>query len=472
MLLSKPFISNLLMVFTCLLAGYTLKAQELDEANFIKYTRLQGLSNNFISGIVQDSTGYIWIATHKGLNRFDGNTFQSIFKSSLHSPLPDNLLIRLHAQNSGEILGASHAGAFSFNPVTRRYKKFIIPCDSIIYFWTNEVFDITRDNRGNYIVSTKTGFYIFNTTGDLIKRYDYYSPSDAGKTELIFGGWVHSLSNGFTLQQNGLLGSLYDPGKNRIDTGFIAKNEITRNLITDHNGEMKMSWSGKNDELFILNTDRNSIDVTYIDSPQSRSNALPVMMIPDLGWESKLSFINDSLFVLTCINNGFYLFHYDKRDGRVFSDGRKYFEKNFCTGVFRDREGRIWIGTSDGLYKQNMNNSFFSFTDLSQQSPDLVDYGIRSVYVEGNSIYAGLLNEGGLLILNKKEGNITDHLKWTPGNSYSNTITNIFPYQKDTFWIATRKGILWFNKNNHHFGHLKIPPELDWTLKLKNQMSV
>ena len=251
--LSKPFLSILLMVFTCLLAGYTLKAQELDEANFIKYTRLQGLSNNYISGIVQDSTGYIWIATHKGLNRFDGNTFQSIFKSSLHSPLPDNLLIRLHAQNSGEILGASHAGAFSFNPVTRRYKKFIIPCDSIIYFWTNEVFDITRDTRGNYIESTKTGFYIFNTTGDLIKRYDYYSPSDAGKTELIFGGWVHSLSNGFTLQQNGLLGSLYDPGKNRIDTGFIAKNEITRKLITDHNGEMKMAWSGKNDELFILN---------------------------------------------------------------------------------------------------------------------------------------------------------------------------------------------------------------------------
>ena len=467
--LSKPFLSILLMVFTCLLAGYTLKAQELDEANFIKYTRLQGLSNNYISGIVQDSTGYIWIATHKGLNRFDGNTFQSIFKSSLHSPLPDNLLIRLHAQTSGEILGASHAGAFSFNPVTRRYKKFIIPCDSIIYFWTNEVFDITRDTRGNYIESTKTGFYIFNTTGDLIKRYDYYSPSDAGKTELIFGGWVHSLSNGFTLQQNGLLGSLYDPRKNRIDTGFIAKNVITRKLITDHNGEMKMAWSGKNDELFILNMDRNSIDVTDIDSPQSRSSPLSDMMISDLGWESKLSFINDSLFALTCTNNGFYLFHYDKRDGRVFSDGRKYFEKNFCTGVFKDREGRIWIGTSDGLYKQNMNNSFFSFTDLSQQSPDLVDYGIRSVYVEGNSIYAGLLNEGGLLILNKKEGNITDHLKWTPGDSYSNTVTNIFPYQKDTLWIATRKGILWFNKNNHHYGHLKIPPELDWTLNSKTR---
>ena len=73
-----------------LILGNQLHAQELDETNFIRYTRLQGLSNNFISGIVQDAQGYIWIATHKGLNRFDGKYFQSIFKSSSRSPLPDN----------------------------------------------------------------------------------------------------------------------------------------------------------------------------------------------------------------------------------------------------------------------------------------------------------------------------------------------------------------------------------------------
>ena len=71
-------------------------AQDLDETNFVRYTRLQGLSNNYISGIVQDSDGYIWVATHKGLNRFDGNNFMSIFKSSPRSPLPDNLLKYLH----------------------------------------------------------------------------------------------------------------------------------------------------------------------------------------------------------------------------------------------------------------------------------------------------------------------------------------------------------------------------------------
>src|SRR5579872_5413142 len=101
-------------------------AQDMDESNFIRYTRLQGLSNNYISGLVQDADGYIWVATHKGLNRFDGNNFLSIFKSSAHSPLPDNLLKYLHEQSGDEILGATRAGAFAYNPTTGSFKQFIV----------------------------------------------------------------------------------------------------------------------------------------------------------------------------------------------------------------------------------------------------------------------------------------------------------------------------------------------------------
>src|ERR1700722_17306235 len=101
-----------LLSICMLFAGNRLKAQDFEENNFIRYTRLQGLSNNYISGIVQDSTGYIWIATHKGINRFDGKIFQSVFKSSLHSWLPDNMLIRIHGKNN-EIIGATRAGGFA-----------------------------------------------------------------------------------------------------------------------------------------------------------------------------------------------------------------------------------------------------------------------------------------------------------------------------------------------------------------------
>jgi ligand-binding sensor domain-containing protein len=78
-----------------------LPAQSLDETNFTCYTRVQGLSNNSISGIVQDSTGYLWIATYKGLNRFDGRDFTNYFTGSADLPLPDNLIKRLSVQGKG-----------------------------------------------------------------------------------------------------------------------------------------------------------------------------------------------------------------------------------------------------------------------------------------------------------------------------------------------------------------------------------
>ena len=223
-----------------------------------------------------------------------------------------------------------------------------------------------------------------------------------------------------------------------------------------------MAWSGKNEELFILNTEKNSIDVTEIYSSDSKTNPMPFTVKADLGWTSKLTYRMTVFWHLPVRTMDFIYCIITARTRQLTGDGKKYFERDVCTAVFKDREGRLWIGTADGIYKQNLHNSFFSVTDLSEQSPALLDHEIRSIYVEGDSIFVGLKNEGGLLVLDKKTGNIKRQLQFTPANLYSNSIINIFPYDNDTLWIATTNGILWLNKKNYHYGQLKTPPQLDW----------
>src|SRR4029078_5115663 len=120
-----------------------------------------------------------------------------------------------------------------------------------------------------------------------------------------------SPGDGSTFQQNGLLGSLYDPQMNRIDTLFISSGEKLEKLIGGSAGELRMAWAARNGELLIVNLQKNSIESLHIASTESVSSPMPSSVLTDLGWTSKLTYLNDSTIAITCRNNGFYLFHVD-----------------------------------------------------------------------------------------------------------------------------------------------------------------
>jgi len=42
---------------------------------FERKSMTDGLSNTYVSDIMKDSKGFIWVATHNGLNKFNGYTF-------------------------------------------------------------------------------------------------------------------------------------------------------------------------------------------------------------------------------------------------------------------------------------------------------------------------------------------------------------------------------------------------------------
>src|ERR1700733_8627810 len=134
------------------------QGQTYDENDFTRYTQVQGLSNNYISGIVQDSMDYIWVGTRKGLNRFDGRFFTNYYTRSQDINLPSNLISKMTLHDR-QIIGSTIAGGFVYDTRSRRYMQLVVPNDSGISFWANNVTETVRDLKGDYILSTKKGLY-------------------------------------------------------------------------------------------------------------------------------------------------------------------------------------------------------------------------------------------------------------------------------------------------------------------------
>src|ERR1035438_331803 len=160
-----------------------------------------------------------------------------------------------------EIIGTTIMGSFAYNTNSRKGIKLIIPSDSLIFGWTNNIAETIRDSRGHYVLSSCTGLYVFDSNGNILNRYDYFKPSDARSKELIFGYGLSALDNGIILQDNQLFFSAYDPIKNSIDTFYGARNPEFKNAITDSNRELRTIFPGNKNQLFIVNDKKNSLDI-------------------------------------------------------------------------------------------------------------------------------------------------------------------------------------------------------------------
>lgn len=449
-------------VIVSILYCNNLPAQSLRETEFTHYTRVEGLSNNFISGIAQDSTGYIWVGTNRGLNRFDGRFFANYFTGSAELPLPDNMIKQMRMQGQ-EIIGTTIMGSFAYNTISRKGILLIIPSDSLIFGWTNNIAETIRDSKGHYILSSNTGLYVFDSNGNILNRYDYFKPTDARSKELIFGSELSALGNGLILQDNVIFFSAYDPKKNRIDTSYSTTNPEFKNAITDSNGELRTTFPGRKNQLFIVNDKNNSLNIFDFGTKRIYSFLLPFEVNTDFDRvNSKLFYLNDSLLAITCAVSGFYLFDYHTVSHQLSLHGGKYFDGRHCTAVFLDRERRFWVGTNNGLYKQNLTNPFYHAYDLADQSPDLRNCEIRAILNRGNKLFVGFRNRGGLMILDKFSHKIEHRFDLGKSDPDCNSISSIFPYGGDTLWIGTSGGILWLNTRNDHYGPLIFSAEMSW----------
>jgi signal transduction histidine kinase/ligand-binding sensor domain-containing protein len=130
---------------------------------FTNYTIAEGLPSNNVNDMMQDSRGFLWFSTGRGLARFDGSHFVIYNHSSKDSgTMPFDNVVKCTELNNHELLFLSNRKLWTLNPVNGRQQPPSV-------FWQKKGvsdFFLLKENLLAITIDAKT--YLTNLNLDII----------------------------------------------------------------------------------------------------------------------------------------------------------------------------------------------------------------------------------------------------------------------------------------------------------------
>ena len=130
----------------------------------------QDLPNPTVEAILQDQEGYLWFGTYDGLHRYDGFTF----KSYRHAPddttslSPGNIL-SLMEDGQGRYWVGTEDGLNRFDPQKEHFIRYTLAADST--YPRQSIRALFEDQNGTIWTGTNGRLYRYNSTRDHFETY-------------------------------------------------------------------------------------------------------------------------------------------------------------------------------------------------------------------------------------------------------------------------------------------------------------
>jgi class 3 adenylate cyclase/ligand-binding sensor domain-containing protein len=137
------YIKYAVLLFFCFLTTVVVKAQE-ENVDIKIYGFEEGLTHRNVFKIVQDQSGFIWLATINGLNRFDGHSFLQYKSNHPQYKIPYDYVSDLVVGSDSALWLASHNYLTKLD--LQNNQTTIIFTDS-----TSQTFQQPKDYHGLYV---------------------------------------------------------------------------------------------------------------------------------------------------------------------------------------------------------------------------------------------------------------------------------------------------------------------------------
>ena len=156
---------SILLIPLFLLYLHQLNAQ--DHALSIRKLSVDdGLSNGTVNAIMQDSLGFMWIGTNRGLNRYDGYRFEVL--------LEGQAIYDLEVGKGGEVWIAADKGLYNYNIIDGT-----LALDT--FFNKYPIYCLEKGEKGDLLLAENLTIYSYSSRSLMPKRiFDIHSVESHG----------------------------------------------------------------------------------------------------------------------------------------------------------------------------------------------------------------------------------------------------------------------------------------------------
>lgn len=432
---------------------------------FNNYSEKVGLSGNYVTTIIQDDDGYLWVGTKNGLNRFDGYEFKT-YKKTIDSKggINNNYIKRLFLDSHKRMWVLTFAGVQLYD---KQHDNFI-SFDGMFLEKKIEASGIAEDAEHNFWIST-IGDGIFKLNADL-KSVENFLPGSYStnknadsKKNLISNLIINKQGDLWLASYNGLL--LFNP-VSKLFTAYPFKyadslnrkyNNLFMNLYADLADENTLwcgTWGAGLLQFDIAQKRFTQFKYEY-STPPNLSNIVYQCLRKD---KNELWLATEKgLMIYNTTDKSFFIYTHRAEEEHSFSGSSA-----LC--IFKGSDRKMWIGSASGFSLMNPEKQFFSYTAFT----DIGYIGLLNDDTLKNYSYiVSIYNNRALWIVN----NLTSEIKKFPLPQADEF--NAEPFcmltSGDSLFIGTTKGLYLFNKQTNKVQLLDIATSLGVD---KNQLSV
>jgi len=498
---------SLCFTFILVYPGYWATAQPIQ----FKHLGIQeGLSQNTVNCMMQDSQGFLWIGTQDGLNRYDGYNFKIYRSNPVDSnSIAHNWIWDIFEDHEKNIWIATWDGLTKYDPSINKFKNYLPRPGASGTISGSRPTSICEDQMGSLWIGTwGGGLNRYNSDSETFTVFKHDSANskslpnnyirniyfdqhnrlwvgtwgglsrvsiDKDKS-IIFLNFLHSKSVKTSISSNKItyitedhLGNLWiatlGGGLNiysEKDSSFqhfyhqknrpnsLSSNDISV-IFEDHLNQL---WIGTPSNGLNLFNRKNGICTRFVSSQEDRES---------LNGNNVYSIYEDISGLLWIGGSGINI--YDPQIGNFQSlkfnnNDRNTLSKSKVTSFCEDQSGNIWLGTEyNGLKKYNRTTGTFTIYQHNPRNQNsLSNNNVSSITRDKNGrIWVGTRG-GGLNLFQPQKGNFVHFIQnpeipETEGLNYINALCFT---QENLLWIATYdKGLICYDIQKNHFSHFK-----------------